>query len=208
MASNNAVKRSSSSVDIPFGMGAPIKPDNQTELPFAKCELARSQGATLGRPAIFEHPEQLAHACVEYFKWCQDHPFYETVSRYDKDIGWVDHEVPKRRPWTKNGLELYLGISVQSWKNWSQDEKFAEVVARVNKALYDQKISGAMSGFFNASVVMRVLGIADKTEVSGPDGGPIETESKVLDLSKLTDDQLAAAADLLRSVASGKSDQD
>lgn len=176
---NDEEHKCPTSKDIPFGMGSPINPDKASEGWKARCEFAREQhNGNLGRLTIFEDADQLFHACLEYFAWCGDNHFQEHVAKYDKDDGWVDHTIPKKRPFTKNGLQIYLGISDQSWRNWGKDERFSEVVGLINKSIYDQKLSGAASGFFNASVIMRDLGLADKQEISGPDGGPIEKITK------------------------------
>ena len=41
-------------------------------------------------------------------------------------------------------------------------------------AIREQKFVGAAADFLNASIISRDLGLADKREISGPNGGPIE----------------------------------
>ena len=47
------------------------------------------------------------------------------------------------------------------------------------------------------------LGQSDRHEVSGPDQGPIQHEVKVMDLSKLTDEELAQIQRLVESATCG-----
>ena len=50
-----------------------------------------------------------------------------------------------------------------------------------------QKFEGAAAELLNPNIIARDLGLADRSEHSGPGGGPIRT----LDLSKLSDEALA-----------------
>lgn len=65
-----------------------------------------------------------------------------------------------------------------------------------------QKFEGAAADLFNPNIIARDLGLADKSELTGKDGGPIETKSE-----NVTDLELARrVAFLLTSGAKGMKD--
>lgn len=132
-----------------------------------------------GRDKLFSSPELLWEACCEYFEWCDANPFMaceQSRTRASKkdlevtengitniDTGLI--ELPKMRPYTWEGLELYLDIDSLRWYKTSPDYKdFLQVVTRIEKIIYSQKFSGAASGFFNPNIIARDLGLVDKKE--------------------------------------------
>lgn len=127
-----------------------------------------------GRDKLFATPDLMWEAACEYFEWCDEHPFHEVDFR-GKDAQQV--ELPKMRPYTIQGLCLYLDCNVQYFKTFkaqlkedSEDSKdFKTVITRIEEVIYNQKFSGAASGFFNANIIARDLGLADKKEIAPSD---------------------------------------
>ncbi len=120
-----------------------------------------------GRDKLFESPDNLWESACEYFQWCVDNPFIEIDFR-GKDIEQV--ELPKMRPFTWAGLEFYLDIdSLREYKTNPKYKDFSQVISRIEKIIYDQKFSGAASGFLNANIISRDLGLAQAIEVSTPE---------------------------------------
>lgn len=120
-----------------------------------------------GRDKLFESPDLLWESACEYFQWCVDNPFIEIDYR-GKDIEQV--ELPKMRPFTWAGLEFYLDIdSLREYKTNPKYKDFSQVIGRIEKIIYDQKFSGAASGFLNANIISRDLGLAQAIEVSTPE---------------------------------------
>ena len=64
----------------------------------------------------------------------------------------------KERDCLEVGIE-FEHIHIIDYKDFSQ------VITRIGKIIYDQKFSGAASGFFNANIIARDLGLADKKEI-------------------------------------------
>lgn len=126
-----------------------------------------------GRPTAYESSELLFQHCIEYIEWVHEHPFKEArlVSHQGSSvIEWM----PKPRVMTIAGLCCFLGIIQQTWTNWQvKDHKFLGVCQWMNQQIYNQKFSGASSGFFNASIIARDLGLADKQELTGRNGSPL-----------------------------------
>ena len=128
-------------------------------------------------PRIFLQASEFKKAALDYFLWAEDHPMLEEqVFQHKGAIVRADRQ--KMRPFTKQGLASYLGIPVSRLDSYKQrkDPEWAEAVEMIEQVIYDQKFTGAAAGLLNAPLIARDLGIADKSEVSGPDGGPIQTE--------------------------------
>lgn len=133
--------------------------------------LARSSH---GRKPIFADPDRLWQAATEYFEWVEANPLHE-----DKLVtfqGVATHEpVAKMRAMTIAGLCLFLDISHQAWSEYRQRQGFGEVTEAIEQVIRTQKFTGAAADLLNANIIARDLGLADKSEVTGKDGGPIET---------------------------------
>lgn len=119
-----------------------------------------------GRDKKFDSPKDLLDACNDYFNWCQDNPLMETVpmkikiSRDKEKI--VLQEVPKMRAFTLHGLCNFIDLSLDGFKLYEKREDFVAVTTRAREIIYKQKFEGAASGFLNANIIARDLGLADK----------------------------------------------
>lgn len=146
-----------------------------------------------GRKPLFT-PETLWDAAAQYFAWVEENPLYE-----DKLVtfqGEATHEpVAKMRAMTLTGLFIFLDISHQAWAEYSSREGFGEVTDQIKAVIRTQKFEGASADLLNANIIARELGLADKTELTGEGGGPLEVKS-TLDVSGLTDEQLRALASI------------
>lgn len=131
--------------------------------------------ATHGRDKLFTDPQALWEACEEYFEWVVENPLYE--DRLVSFQGVSTHEpVAKMRAMTIKGLCTFLGIVEITWRAWRSERKdLAEVIARVDQIIVTQKFEGAAADLLNGAIIARDLGLADKSEITGANGGPIET---------------------------------
>ena len=128
-----------------------------------------------GRNPIFESPEQLWDAALQYFQWNEENPLHEI--QYKQAHGEpVPVSIPKMRAMTEGALCIFLDISTDSWRNYKNKDGFLEVTTRIVEIIRAQKFQGAASEFFNANIIARDLGLADKSELTGKNGGPIETK--------------------------------
>ncbi len=126
-----------------------------------------------GAKPKFENPEDLWSACVEYFNWVDANPLYK--DQLVTFQGAATHEpVAQMRAMTLMGMCLFLDVSIQQWNDWrkSRPDLF-EVISRAEAVIYQQKFSGAAADLLNANIIARELGLADKSELTGKDGGPI-----------------------------------
>lgn len=122
----------------------------------------------IGRKKIFSDHNVLWAESVKYFKWCDDNPFIETDFK-GKDADRV--HIPRMRPYTLQGLCLFLGVNTAYFRQFNtktldNPEEFSTVITRINEIIYDQKFSAAASGFLNANIISRDLGLQEKTHVS------------------------------------------
>lgn len=129
-----------------------------------------------GRKPIFASPDDLWSAASEYFAWVEDNPLMaaETVKFKGKA---TLAKVPKMRAMTISGLCIFLDISQQAWSEYRVREGFGEVTTRIEEIIRSQKFEGAAADLLNANIIARDLGLADKSELTGKDGGAIETEN-------------------------------
>lgn len=137
---------------------------------------ARSRHGRLPKfPEGEEGARMLLEACEDYFTWCEEHPLEEDkVFSYEGDT--FHDSVSKLRAFTLNGLTLFIDVSDQTWINWRNNRPdLLEVITWAEKTIRDQKFVAAAAGLLNANIISRDLGLADKTELTGPGGGPVQT---------------------------------
>ena len=136
--------------------------------------------SSAGPKPKFENGEDLWAACVEYFDWVEDNPLFE-----DKLVtfqGFARHEpVAKMRAMTVGALCIILDISPRTWRSWSETgatyrPDLLPIVEAAEQIIRQQKFSGAAADLLNPNIIARDLGLADRQELSGRDGGPIETK--------------------------------
>jgi len=138
-----------------------------------------------GREKLFATPELMWEAACEYFEWCDANPFQEQ-DYVGKDATEVHRD--KMRPYTLQGLCLYLDANTKYFNDFADGLKgksdetakdFSEIVTRIRDVIYNQKFSGAASGFFNANIIARDLHLKDSTDVTSK-GEQIKPEPSII----------------------------
>jgi hypothetical protein len=129
-----------------------------------------------GAKPKFATADALWSACCEYFEWVEANPLYE--DRLVTFQGSATHEpVAKMRAMTIQGMCIFLDVTHDTWIEWRKSRPdLSEVISRAEGIIYQQKFSGAAADLLNANIIARDLGLADKSELTGKDGGPIQTE--------------------------------
>jgi len=111
---------------------------------------------------------------MEYFEWVEKTPLKQ--EKVFCSAGEIHvHHVDRMRAMTVGGLTLFLDIDESTWYNYARRERFFKVIRAAEQIIRQQKFSGAAADLLNANIIARDLGLADKKEHSGADGGPIET---------------------------------
>jgi len=126
-----------------------------------------------GRDKIFKTPKSLWQAACEYFQWCEENPLVKQDFR-GKDAYEVHLNHP--RPFNVRGLVRYLNCNVMYFNHFEsalqgkKDKKskdFSIIITRIRETIYQQKFEYAATGFFNANIIARDLGLTEKSEVLG-----------------------------------------
>lgn len=140
---------------------------------------ARSRhGAKPVFPVGEEGAAKLREACEDYFQWCEDNPLFEEKAfAYEGCI--TTHDSPRVRAFTIGGLCLFIDIDGETWRTWRHTRQdLSAVISWAEETIKQQKFAAAAAGLLNANIISRDLGLADKSEISGPGGGPIESINK------------------------------
>lgn len=126
-----------------------------------------------GKP-VFRNPEEVFEAANLYFQWAYENPLYEAkTSSYEGDVSLV--RVPKLRVLTIIGLCNYCGIHTGTWRRIKLDrEDIVDAMLLVEAYIYQHKFESAAVGLLNPVFIGRAIGLKDKTEITGPGGGPIQ----------------------------------
>lgn len=123
------------------------------------------------RTVKYDTPEQLAAAVMEYFQWNAENPLYEErVNVFKGDI--TRYRVQRVRAMSVRALALYIGVASRTWRDWAHTARMdlKPVVDWAEDVIYQQKFEAASADLINASIAIRDLGLADKQEVTSPDG--------------------------------------
>lgn len=136
-----------------------------------------------GRDKIFETPEILWEAACEYFEWVVDNPLQKAII-YQGEVSKESEDL--MRPMTIGGLCIFLDVHAEYLAGFESDldletkegKDFSQIVKAIKQIIYEQKFAGATAGLMNPNIIARDLGLKDKSssELTGPNGGPIETK--------------------------------
>lgn len=126
-----------------------------------------------GRDKLFETPELMWEAACEYFTFIEENPEYrseaKTVSQGPGEGSAIElAKIPVKQPFTLIGLCLYMGCGSSYFREFKRsigkdNPDFLTVINQIEETIYNQKFSGAASGFFNANIIARDLGLKEQT---------------------------------------------
>lgn len=123
-----------------------------------------------GRNFAIETHEQLWENFIEYSDWIENNPLKEQQlikHKITRDEEIVEsYQLNKMRAMTKDSFALACGLSgwhvIESYKERSND--FLQVVTRIEKYIYDQKLTGAAAGLLNANIIARELSLGKEEQ--------------------------------------------
>jgi len=118
-----------------------------------------------GRKPIWDNPQELYDACVEYFEWVEANPLWETKPMIVNGEVY-DAPTAKMRAMTIEGLCVFLGMHRSTWDEYKHKQDFSDIVSLVNNTMYEQKLTGAASGLLVASIIQRELGLKEASSVA------------------------------------------
>lgn len=148
--------------------------------------------SSFGKSAAFDNPDDLFKACLEYLEWAAKNPLVSEKIMLTRNGAVKRAPVYKMRVATLSGLVTYLGITRVAWHHYRhhKGEAFGNVVSRVDELLRVQKEEGAAAEMLNPAITARLLGLADKQEVTSPDGSMTPKTTQTIDFSKLSTEAL------------------
>lgn len=124
--------------------------------------------------SLYDTPEALWTEAAKYFSWVDQHPLKEMAVFHHKGI-ITKTMVTKARPYTVEGMCSFMGISSNTYRKLIKARPgYEEVTSFIDQIIYTQKFEGAAAGFFNATIISRDLGLVEKSELSGRNGGPLQ----------------------------------
>ena len=128
-----------------------------------------------GRPPKFKTPEELEAKAEEYFRWCDANPIRiykrkdagaNQTAKSGSGVKSQEGEAFANRPYTLDGLGLFVGVVWKDFRSYHQDDEFSEVIRTLEARVRDQQVSGAMVGVYNSNLTARLNGIADTQNVN------------------------------------------
>jgi hypothetical protein len=134
-------------------------------------EKRKKQG-WVGQPKKIPSPEDLWELFCEYCQWVDTNPIKkEEVVK----SGWLagqKFDTNQARPYTWGTFELYVHeqtglVKMDDYKS-NKEGRYSEytgVIQAIDSSIREQKFAGASAGHFNANIISRDLGLADKQQV-------------------------------------------
>lgn len=130
-----------------------------------------------GRDKLFASPELLWEAACEYFEYVDLNPEMQSkpmVTSIGNNLGSEVEliDVPVKQPYSLKELCLYLGCSsgyFRTFKQTQKDEGFLSVIEMIEDVVFTQQYKGSASGFFNANIISRALGLVDRQDRTSGD---------------------------------------
>lgn len=121
-----------------------------------------------GRDFLFENPERLLKEIERYFNWVDAHPWFMVEAIKSGDNAGKLIKIPRARPYTLSGLCIYLNASESWWRNFRSNvdlsQDFLSIISRAEEVIRTNKFEGAAVGAFNANLMSRDLGMAEKVD--------------------------------------------
>lgn len=142
---------------------------------------------SVGSKKKLRNPRHLWKLACDYFNWVDEHPMIVREQRrgsvrVEKGVELSEDvierlsnpvvEIETIRPYTWTGFEAYLGDrgimrNFDHYKANYQNRytEFQPILRVINNIMATQKFEGAAVGIFNANIISRDLGLADKSEL-------------------------------------------
>jgi hypothetical protein len=127
----------------------------------------RGRATSAGPAPKFADAESLWSACVKYFEWIEANPLQE-MQLVTFQGCTTQVPVAKMRPMSISGLCLHLGIVPTTWRGWRSDRPdLALTIEQVESVIWGWQFAGAAADLLDAGMVIRQLGLANRTEQRG-----------------------------------------
>lgn len=118
----------------------------------------------IGKPRKINSPKEMLELAYEYFEWCDNNPLITYEWNGKEPVKCI---VEKMRPYTFQGLEIYVNCDLEAYRNGENNRtgpSYSEVFSRIDKIIRTQKFEGAAAGLLDRVIISRDIGLADKTD--------------------------------------------
>ena len=133
-----------------------------------------------GKPVRYT-PDELEAKFIEYVKWCDEHPIEVTTTTTYANGNWSEVVEKKPRLICLTGFELFAGVDASWWSYLNtrkRAEEYIKVKAKIKNMCEMYQKEMASAGVFNANIISRLLGLADKQQTTQTITNKIIVESK------------------------------
>jgi len=135
-----------------------------------------------GRPKKYT-PKSLWAKAQQYFEWVVKNPLYEMKAFANGTTKYL----PKMRAMSELAFCLFAGIERETFSRYKKGaegyKEFLGIASKISDIIYQQKFEGASADLLNSGIIARDLGLREKTEITGLDGGPVATELKIINIA-------------------------
>lgn len=128
----------------------------------------------LGRPLKYE-PDELLEKFQEYIKWAKEHPIpiVKNVKNTTTKGDTYGSDSLERKPrlLSISGFLVFIGAGSDWWQSLDREdrkrhEEFARVKGFIREFCQSYQSEMASADIFNANIVSRLLGLADKKDIT------------------------------------------
>lgn len=121
-----------------------------------------------GRDKLFASPQLMWEAACEYFEWCDNNPWVKNEVIKGGDMAGTIVAVPTTRPYTLSGFMFYAGAEESYWRHFKAEghHDYSPVIKKIEAVIDTQQFEGASVGAFNANIIARKLGLADRSDIT------------------------------------------
>jgi len=124
---------------------------------------------THGNHRVFDTPQDLWSAAVDYFIYIEENPLQAADLVKHQGEAKVAF-VPKMRAMTEEDFCIQTKMSQSTWTNYCTGEgtykDFLAISLEIKSIIRTQKFQGAAADLLNGSIIARDLGLVDKQEVN------------------------------------------
>lgn len=125
------------------------------------CYKSRDKG---GQEIRYESPGDLLAQACKYFDWCDNNPLYKAeLLRSGTRVGEIV-ELPVARPYTVEGLCVFCGISMKTFRQYEDNAAFGEVIQHLKTVVRQQQIEGEIVGIYNTSILLKMQNITKEED--------------------------------------------
>lgn len=123
-----------------------------------------------GRPMKFKSPEELEKKIESYFDWCDSRTRVKHLVTKD-GVHEVVESFP--RPYTVEGLAVYLKTNRQTLLNYNDKDGFFDIIEQARVRILANKVEGGLDRTYDSGVAKFMLinnyGFKDKQETTEDD---------------------------------------